>query len=36
MDMEEFNKLDATVFEDYIKVGKKADSIVTLLKYLKR
>ena len=36
MDMEEFYKLDATVFEDYIKVGKKADSIVTLLKYLKR
>ena len=36
MDMDEFYKLDATVFEDYIKVGKKADSIVTLLKYLKR
>ena len=36
MDMEEFYKLDAAVFGDYIKVGKKADSIVTLLKYLKR
>ena len=36
MDMEEFYKFDASVFEDYIKVGKKADSIVTLLKYLKR
>lgn len=36
MDMEEFFKFDASVFEDYIKVGKKADSIATLLKYLER
>ena len=36
MDMDEFYKMDATIFEDYIKVGKKADSISTLLKFLKR
>lgn len=36
MDMEEFYKMDATIFEDYITVGKKADSISTLLKFLRR
>jgi len=36
MDMDEFYKMDATIFEDYIKVGKKADSISTLLRFLKR
>ena len=36
MDMDEFQKMDATIFEDYIKVGKKADSISTLLKFLRR
>lgn len=36
MDMEGFYKMDATLFEDYIKVGKKADSISTLLKFLRR
>ena len=36
MDMNEFYKMDASVFEDYIKVGKKADSISTLLKFLRR
>ena len=36
MDMDEFYKLDKTIFEDYVKVGKKADSISTLLKVLKR
>mgnify|MGYP003306397041 CR=1 FL=1 len=36
MDMDEFYKMDAAVFEDYIKVGKKADSVSTLLKFLKR
>lgn len=30
MDMDEFYKMDATIFEDYINVGKKADSISTL------
>lgn len=36
MDMDEFKKFDPMVFEEYIKVGKKSDSIVTLLKYLTR
>lgn len=36
MDMERFYKFDTTILEDYIKVGKKADSITTLLKFLKR
>ena len=36
MDMDEFMKFDPKVLEEYIKVGKKADSIVTLLKYLTR
>ena len=36
MDMDEFYKLDKTIFEDYVKVGKKADLISTLLKFLKR
>ena len=36
MDMDEFYKMDATIFEGYIKVGKKADSISTLLKFLRR
>jgi len=36
MDMDEFYNMDATIFEDYINVGKKADSISTLLKFLRR
>lgn len=36
MDMEEFMKFDSRVLEEYIKVGKKSDSIVTLLKYFTR
>ena len=36
MDMEEFYRMDATIFEDYIKVGKKADAVSTLLKFLRR
>ena len=36
MDMDEFYKMDISIFEDYIKVGKKADSISTLLKFLRR
>ena len=36
MDMDEFYKFDATIFEKYIKVGKKADSIATVLKFLRR
>ena len=36
MDMEEFYKFDPMILEEYIKVGKKADSISALLKFLKR
>ena len=37
MDMDEFFIIwTQTIFEDYIKVGKKADSISTLLKFLRR
>lgn len=36
MDMDEFYKFDITILEDYINVGKKADSIATLLKFLRR
>ena len=36
LDMDEFFKMDASVFEQYIEVGKKASSIQTLLKYLKK
>ena len=36
MDMDEFYKMDETIFEDYIEVGKKADSISILLKLLRR
>lgn len=36
MDMDEFYKMDETIFKDYIKVGKKADSISILLKFMRR
>ena len=36
LDMDEFFKMDASVFERYIEVGKKSTSIQTLLKYLKK
>ena len=36
LDMDEFLRMDTSVFEQYIEVGKKASSIQTLLKYLKR
>ena len=36
LDMDVFLKMDASVFEQYIEVGKKASSIQTLLKYLKK
>lgn len=36
LDMDEFLRMDPSVFEQYIEVGKKASSIQTLLKYLKR
>ena len=36
LDMDEFFKMDASVFERYIEVGKKSTSIQILLKYLKK
>ena len=36
MDMNEFYKLDPSIFEEYIKVGKKADSIKTILNFLRK
>ncbi len=36
IDMDEFYKFDANIFEEYIKVGKKSDSIATVLKFLRR
>lgn len=36
MDIDEFYKFDAAILEEYIKVGKKADSIATVLKFLRR
>ncbi|MDO4496734.1 MAG: hypothetical protein Q4B58_02710 [Bacteroidales bacterium] len=36
MDMEDFLRMDVTLFERYAQVGKKANSIATLIKYLKR
>lgn len=36
MERDEFKQMDAGIFEEYIKVGKKADSIHTLLKLLRK
>ncbi len=36
MEWEDFKQMDAEIFEAYIEVGKKADSIRTILKLLKR
>lgn len=36
LDMDEFSKFDTTIFEEYLKVGKKTESISTILKYLRR
>lgn len=36
MDMDEFHKFDTAILEEYATVGKKADSITTILKFLKR
>lgn len=36
MDIEDFKKMDPTIFERYIEVGKKANSIQTLLNYLRK
>lgn len=36
MELEDFRNMDIAIFERYAKVGKKAKSIQTLIKYLKR
>lgn len=36
LDMDEFYKFDTAILEEYIKVGKKSDSITAVLKFLKR
>lgn len=36
MERDDFKQMDAGIFEEYIKVGKKADSIQTLLKLLRK
>jgi len=36
MELEDFRQMNAEIFEEYMKVGKKADSIRTLLKLLKK
>jgi predicted transcriptional regulator of viral defense system len=36
MDMEEVKKMNLTLFQNYAQVGKKASSIETLIKYLKK
>lgn len=36
MEMEDFRLMNAEIFEEYVKVGKKAESIRTLLKLLKK
>lgn len=36
MELEDFQNMDIQIFEDYIKVGKKSESIRTLLKLLKK
>lgn len=36
MDMDGFKKMNPAVFEEYAKVGKKSESIITLLKFMNR
>lgn len=36
MELDDFRRMDAEIFEEYITVGKKADSIRTLLKLLRK
>ena len=36
IDMDGFRRMDAGIFEEYTAVGKKADSIRTLIKLLKK
>ena len=36
LDIDDFKKMDVTIFENYAQVGKKAPSIKTLINYLKK
>lgn len=36
MEMEDFRRMNTSIFEEYIKIGKKAESIKTLLKLMKK
>ena len=36
MDMDDLRNMDVSVFEQYAEVGKKATSIQTIIRYLKR
>jgi hypothetical protein len=36
MELEDFRNMDVSIFERYAQVGKKANSIETLIKYLKK
>ena len=36
MELEEFKQMDAEIFQEYIRVGKKAESIRTLLKLMRK
>ena len=36
MDIEDFKKMNVAIFEHYAKVGKKAKSVTTLIKYLRK
>ena len=36
MDIEDFKNMDVTIFENYVQTGKKAKSVATLIKYLKK
>lgn len=36
MEIEDFKNMDITIFEQYVKVGKKAGSIQTLINYMKK
>lgn len=36
MDIEDFRNMDVTIFEHYVQAGKKAKSVTTLIKYLRK
>ena len=36
MEMDDFKNMDISIFEQYVRVGKKSKSIETLIKYLRK